>query len=230
MDETVDLARQAMRDRTGTRHVALNVAKLVNMRSDAVLATDVRTSDLVGVDGMGIVFAARVLGIRIAERVAGIDLFPQPIVCLRGPRLPAIPGGTDRVVRQSGQRRSPSKILQFHLLGVRDGYFTPEQEAQIVNDIRGSGGADCLFIGMPTPPQGALSGGAWIRWACPLLWELADRLISWLARQFGLPRDCKQSGSSGSIVFIKSRGACGGDMRRQMQYSRSWSSRLWRRG
>jgi N-acetylglucosaminyldiphosphoundecaprenol N-acetyl-beta-D-mannosaminyltransferase len=150
MNETVDLALQAMRNRTGVRHVALNVAKLVNMRFDPVLACDVMTSDLVSIDGMGIVFAARALGVAVAERVTGIDLFLNLMsVCAAEGFRPYLLGGTDRVVRQAATeiaRLNPS----ISFAGVRDGYFTSEQQAQVVNEIQGSG-ADCLFIGMPTP-------------------------------------------------------------------------------
>ena len=56
MAETVEVARgDAHRQRV--QHVALNVAKFVNMRFDPVLAADVAGSDIVGVDGMGIVWA-----------------------------------------------------------------------------------------------------------------------------------------------------------------------------
>jgi N-acetylglucosaminyldiphosphoundecaprenol N-acetyl-beta-D-mannosaminyltransferase len=150
MDETVDLALQSMRDRTSVRHVALNAAKLVNMRFDPVLASDVMTSDLVGIDGMGIVFAARALGVQVNERVTGIDLFLNLMsVCGAEGFRPYLLGGTDRVVRQAAAeiaRLNPS----ISFAGVRDGYFASEQEARVVNEIRGSG-ADCLFIGMPTP-------------------------------------------------------------------------------
>ena len=47
MAETVELAREAMRSRQRLQHVALNVAKLVNMRLDPVLAADVASSDVV---------------------------------------------------------------------------------------------------------------------------------------------------------------------------------------
>jgi len=150
MDETVDLARRSMRDRTSVRHVALNVAKLVNMRFDPVLASDVVTSDLVSIDGMGIVFAARALGVKVNERVTGIDLFLNLMsVCGTEGFRPYLLGGTDRVVRQAAAEiaRMNSSIS---FAGVRDGYFTSEQEAQVVGEIRRSG-ADCLFIGMPTP-------------------------------------------------------------------------------
>ena len=74
MGETIERAGAAMRNRQRLQHVALNVAKLVNMRRDPVLAADVIGSDLVGIDGMGIVWAARCLGVPVKERVAGIDL------------------------------------------------------------------------------------------------------------------------------------------------------------
>ena len=77
MAETVGRAKAAMRDRTRLQHVALNVAKLVNMRSDPILRADVMASDLVGIDGMGIVVAARWFGIPVKERVAGCDLFQR---------------------------------------------------------------------------------------------------------------------------------------------------------
>src|SRR5256885_10017774 len=77
MAETIDLARGAMRSRQRLQHVALNVAKLVNMRGDPVLAADVVNSDLVGIDGMGIVWGARTLGLPVKSRVAGIDLLTE---------------------------------------------------------------------------------------------------------------------------------------------------------
>jgi N-acetylglucosaminyldiphosphoundecaprenol N-acetyl-beta-D-mannosaminyltransferase len=75
MSETIELARSAMRERKTTLHVAMNVAKLVNMRTDPVLAADVKSSDIIGIDGMGILLAAKLSGFTVKERVAGIDYF-----------------------------------------------------------------------------------------------------------------------------------------------------------
>jgi N-acetylglucosaminyldiphosphoundecaprenol N-acetyl-beta-D-mannosaminyltransferase len=150
MAETIDLARTAMRKRVRMQHVALNVAKLVNMRFDPVLSSDVAGSDVVGIDGMGIVFGARLLGIQVPERVAGIDLFLNLMsVCAAEGFRPFFLGGADRVVRKAAAEiaaRHPA--LSF--AGVRDGYFTTQQEPEVVGAILSSG-ADCLFIGMPTP-------------------------------------------------------------------------------
>jgi N-acetylglucosaminyldiphosphoundecaprenol N-acetyl-beta-D-mannosaminyltransferase len=120
------------------------------MRSDPVLAADVMSSDIVGIDGMGIVFAARCLGIPIQERVAGIDLLIELLsVCAVEGFRPFFLGATNDVVHRAANeavKRFPS--LRF--AGARNGYFKPDQETAIVAEIRNSG-ADCLFIGMPTP-------------------------------------------------------------------------------
>lgn len=150
MAETVDLARGAMRNRSRLQHVALNVAKLVNTRTDPVLSADVAGSDVVGIDGMGIVWAARLVGLPVKERVAGIDLLIGLLaVCAKDGFKPYFLGATRETLhRSAAQLQKQYPDLRF--AGLRDGYFTPEQEVEVVSDIRNSG-ADCLFIGMPTP-------------------------------------------------------------------------------
>lgn len=150
MAETVDLARRAMRSRQRLQHVALNVAKLVNMRLDPVLAADVADSDVVSIDGMGIVWGARALGLPVKSRVAGVDLLSELLaVCAHEGFKPYFLGATPAVLRRAAERvreRHPSLVFA----GLRDGYFSREQEAEVVGNIQASG-ADCLFIGMPTP-------------------------------------------------------------------------------
>jgi N-acetylglucosaminyldiphosphoundecaprenol N-acetyl-beta-D-mannosaminyltransferase len=152
MAETVNLAREAMRCRQRLQHVALNVAKLVNMRRDDVLAADVAGSDLITMDGMGIVWGGRLLGLPAQERVTGIDLFTQLLtVCAREGFRPYLLGATASTLDRAAKR-----MLDLHpslrFAGKRDGFFTPEEERAVVDDIRKSG-ADCLFIGMPTPKK-----------------------------------------------------------------------------
>jgi N-acetylglucosaminyldiphosphoundecaprenol N-acetyl-beta-D-mannosaminyltransferase len=150
MAETVDRAHEAMRTGKRLQHVALNVAKLVNLRTDPLLAADVMGSDLVGIDGMGIVLAARCLGIPVKERVPGIDLFLETLaLCAAKGFRPFFLGATPDIVRKAAEEVA-RKHPELRLAGTRDGYFRPEQEPEIVAQIRDSG-ADCLFIGMPTP-------------------------------------------------------------------------------
>jgi N-acetylglucosaminyldiphosphoundecaprenol N-acetyl-beta-D-mannosaminyltransferase len=150
MTETVDLARAAMRGRQRLQHVALNVAKFVNMRRDPVLAADVANSDVVSIDGMGIVWGARCVGLPAKVRVTGIDLLTELLaVCADEGFKPYFLGATPEISERAA-RRVREKYPSIRFSGVRDGYFSADQERQVVDSIRESG-ADCLFIGMPTP-------------------------------------------------------------------------------
>lgn len=137
---------------TGRRcqHVALNVAKLINARTNAELENDIRASDIVGIDGMGIVYALRLLGHHVPERVAGADLFESLMAeCAARGLRPFLLGATTTVLaaaERSLLRRYPGLVVA----GSHHGYFTAEQEASVCELIRSSG-AHCLFIAMPTP-------------------------------------------------------------------------------
>jgi N-acetylglucosaminyldiphosphoundecaprenol N-acetyl-beta-D-mannosaminyltransferase len=150
MAETLAIAEEAMRSGRLVRQVSLNVAKFVAMRSDPELDRDVRTSDLVNIDGVGILWAARLVGIKAPERVAGVDLLERllELCAVRGYR-PYFLGARPDVLREAvaaTQARHPALVFA----GSRDGYFSCADEAKIVQAIRNSR-ADCLFIGMPTP-------------------------------------------------------------------------------
>ena len=102
MAETIELARDAMRARRRLQHVALNVAKFVNMRFDPVLAADVANSDVISIDGMGIVWGARALGLQVKTRVAGVDLLGELLAtCAREGFKPYFLGATPAVLQQA---------------------------------------------------------------------------------------------------------------------------------
>lgn len=150
MAETIERAKIAMRDRRRLHHVALNVAKFVNMRSDGVLRADVMGSDLIGIDGMGILWALRLFGVPATERVTGIDLFWEILnVCDKDGFRPFLLGATPSVLQRAADVIA-AKFPSIQLAGLRDGYFRPEEEGEVVDQIINSK-ADCLFIAMPTP-------------------------------------------------------------------------------
>src|SRR5262249_37193955 len=74
MQETVGEVEEAIAAGRRTRHVVVNVAKLVAARGDADLRDAIEAADIINADGMGIVWGARACGIPIQERVTGIDL------------------------------------------------------------------------------------------------------------------------------------------------------------
>lgn len=150
LHETVDLADKSMSRRERCQHVALNVAKFIKMRDQPELWRDVVESDIVGIDGMGILWGSRLLGVKAHERVAGIDLFKEILgLCDRKGFKPFFLGATDRVLwKMISNLRTDHPNLQ--IAGWHHGYFGPEENSRLVESIRRSG-ADCLFLGLPTP-------------------------------------------------------------------------------
>jgi N-acetylglucosaminyldiphosphoundecaprenol N-acetyl-beta-D-mannosaminyltransferase len=148
--QTIAAANRAIQSRQLLQHVCINVAKFVAMRGDAELDRDVRSSHVVSVDGMGIVWAARLLGITVPERVPGVELMEGVIrLCAVNGYRPFFLGARPDVLQKSLtniRRRFP----RLEIAGSHDGYFRPEEEREVIAAIKSSR-ADCLFIGMPTP-------------------------------------------------------------------------------
>lgn len=83
-------------------------------------------------------------------RVTGVDLIAAVLgVCEREGFRPYFLGAT-----QSGLDELVARVRREHpemeIAGSRNGYFSPDEEAGIVADIRASG-ADCLFVGISSP-------------------------------------------------------------------------------
>src|SRR5687767_5352233 len=74
-DDAVARCEQAIEDGGYFQHMSVNVAKLVTLQGDARLRDAVSACGLVTADGQGVVWASRLLGRPLPERVAGIDLF-----------------------------------------------------------------------------------------------------------------------------------------------------------
>jgi N-acetylglucosaminyldiphosphoundecaprenol N-acetyl-beta-D-mannosaminyltransferase len=150
MDETLELADEAMRLRHPMLHTVVNVAKLVNMGRNAELREDVATADLISIDGTGVLWGARLCGVDVPERVAGIDIMVRLFgICeARGYRPFLL--GAEQPVLDAVSRRLATDHPQLTIAGMRNGYFGTADEEEIVETINASG-ADCLFVGMPTP-------------------------------------------------------------------------------
>ncbi len=150
MKETLALVEASMTTRVRLHHVSMNVAKLVTMRSDPELRSDVLASDVIGVDGAGIILAGRLTGVDVAERVAGIDLMEQVLaLCARRGFKPYFFGATPEVVSRAVEV-AKARFDGLVFAGWRDGYFRADQEHEVVEGIR-AGRPDCLFIALPTP-------------------------------------------------------------------------------
>lgn len=150
MEETMALADEAMAKQAPLHHTVVNVAKLVNMQKSAELRDDVSRADLVNVDGAGVLWGARLCGVELPERVAGVDIMLNLFgLCEHRGYRPYLLGA-ERQVLETMVDRIDREHPALRIAGMRDGYFKPEDDAAVVAAINASG-ADCLFVAMPTP-------------------------------------------------------------------------------
>ena len=75
MRETLDLVSTAIASKNQLHHVVVNAGKIVAMQKDEALRKSVNESDIINADGQAVVWAAKILGKPLKERVAGSDLF-----------------------------------------------------------------------------------------------------------------------------------------------------------
>jgi N-acetylglucosaminyldiphosphoundecaprenol N-acetyl-beta-D-mannosaminyltransferase len=150
MDETVACCRELILAGRPAQHVVLNAGKCVLMADEPDVREIVAGCDLVNADGQSVVWAARALGIRVPERVAGIDLMGRLIALCEQEGWPVyFLGAKDDVLADFAAetlRRHPRLIVA----GKRNGYFRLEDEAAVSEAIRGSG-AKLLLVGVSSP-------------------------------------------------------------------------------
>src|SRR5258708_7499118 len=75
MEETLQKIESFIQSSQPHQHVVVNVDKVVKASKDPELRRIINECALVNVDGMPVVWASRLLGKSLKERVAGVDLF-----------------------------------------------------------------------------------------------------------------------------------------------------------
>ena len=157
MSEVVDRCDLAVRERRPVQIGVLNAAKVVRLRSDPLLRTSLLQCEVIVADGQSVVWASRVLGRPLPERVAGIDLFEELLALADRDRrrvylLGARPEVVARVAEVVAERYPHADVV-----GARDGYFTDDEAADVAESVRASG-ADMLFLGMVSPKKEIFTG------------------------------------------------------------------------
>lgn len=152
MQQALDRVGEAVASRKPLRIGVVNAAKVVNMRTDDVLRSDVVSSDLVLADGMAVVWASWLLGAPLPERVAGIDLMEGILERGRRRGLRVYCLGATREVVAEVARLLPLRFPGIVVAGWRDGYFPAADEVEVAAAIAASH-ADVLFVAITSPKK-----------------------------------------------------------------------------
>ena len=150
MDGAVAAAMTALRAGDRCRVVTPNAEFGLLARTDGRFRAVLNESQLVLPDGVGVLYAARILGAPIAQRVGGCD-FAQALcaaMAAEGRRLFLL-GAKPGVAEAAGERLRQT-YPGLVVAGTRDGYF--KEDAEAVAAIRAAA-PDAVFVCLGAPKQ-----------------------------------------------------------------------------
>ena len=152
MEETLQTIEEYIKDGRPHQHVVVNVDNLVKASGDEGLRRIINECSLVNADGMPVVWASRLLGKGLKERVAGVDLFEALMgrSAEKGWRVFLLGAKEDVVsrVKTMYEERYPGLTVA----GYRNGYWATEDECRVVEQIKISQ-ADLLFVAISSPKK-----------------------------------------------------------------------------
>jgi N-acetylglucosaminyldiphosphoundecaprenol N-acetyl-beta-D-mannosaminyltransferase len=138
---------------SGHHHiVTADASMFVLSREDSDLAEIVRSADLVTPDGMGLLWAARLLKQPIASKVSGVDLVGR--LCAesvsKGFRIYFF--GASPGVAEDAKKRLCERFPGANVCGVRDGFFAAGDEEKVADEIAAAK-PDVLLVALGIPKQ-----------------------------------------------------------------------------
>ena len=152
MSETLDNIAMAIENSRHLHHTVVNAGKIVSMQKDPQLRESVVNADIINADGQGVVWASKVLGKPLKERVAGIDLMEGLVgLASRNHYKVFFFGAKEDIVRSVVEHYSQIYSPDI-IAGYRNGYFKKEEEPAIARQIADSG-ANILFVAISSPTK-----------------------------------------------------------------------------
>lgn len=119
---------------------------------DAEFAEILNNASMLTADGIGVVYASRILNKPIKERAAGYDIACKVLEKINYTEHSLFLFGGKPGVAETAERKLKEKYPGLKIAGTRDGYFKPEDEPEIVKQINDSG-ADIVFVCLGAPKQ-----------------------------------------------------------------------------
>lgn len=152
MEETLEQVERFIKTGEPHQHVVVNVDKLVKASKDDKLKKIINECALINADGMPVVWASRLLGKPLKERVAGVDLFEHLMrrAAERGWRVFLLGAKEDVVsnVKVTYERKYPNLVVA----GYRNGYWSSDEEPSVVELVT-QARPDLLFVAISSPKK-----------------------------------------------------------------------------
>jgi len=152
MDETLAFIKKTIKEEGHIQHTVVNAGKIVLMHENPELRESVVNADLINADGQAVVWAAKILGQPLRERVAGIDLMENLVELAAHEGFGVFFFGAKQEVLEKMVAHYRARFPEASglIAGYRNGYFKKEEETDIARKIADSG-ARILFVAISSP-------------------------------------------------------------------------------
>ncbi|MDD7738625.1 MAG: WecB/TagA/CpsF family glycosyltransferase [Fusicatenibacter sp.] len=150
MAETVTVVDQFIKEKKPLHLMGVNADKINMLRKDPQLKDIVNGCDVINADGASVVWASKVLGKPLKERVAGIDLMYHlmELAEKRGYQVYFLGAKQEVVTETVDIVKKMHPALQ--IVGYRNGYFKKDEWSEIAEMLRESR-AQIVFVGITSP-------------------------------------------------------------------------------
>ncbi|MEL6344771.1 MAG: WecB/TagA/CpsF family glycosyltransferase [Myxococcota bacterium] len=154
LEQAVARVEEYIRDGGLHQGVGVNLDQFLKMKNDPTFKSMIVDADLITADGHPIVWTSRLWGTPLPARVPGIDLFEAllPVAAEKGYTIYLL--GAKEESMQAAAEAYERRFPGLKIVGRRNGYFSEEDEPEIVDEINASG-ADMLFIAISSPKKEA---------------------------------------------------------------------------
>lgn len=152
MKETVDAVEQYVLKKHPLHLMGVNEDKINQCHEDEKIKKIVNESGIINADGASVVLASKFLGAPVPERVAGIDLMQNLLELSNKKGYSVYFFGAKEEILQDMLKAFKQRYPDLDVVGYRNGYFLPEDEEKIQEDIKDKK-PDFVFVGITSPKK-----------------------------------------------------------------------------
>jgi N-acetylglucosaminyldiphosphoundecaprenol N-acetyl-beta-D-mannosaminyltransferase len=152
LEETVDHILKRLREKGAPmQHCVVNTYKFLLMERDPFLQSIVKNCSIINADGQSVVWALKLLGRPIKERVTGIDLMDALIRRACQERLSVYFFGAKPLVVEKVVTTYRAQCPTLEIAGYTHGYYRREGDEEIVLQSIRQAKPDLLFVALDSP-------------------------------------------------------------------------------
>lgn len=150
--DTIDLLADAVESRKPHQVITVNPIMVMTAVESPRYMQILNTAELVIPDGAGVVWAAQYAGTPVHERVPGIEIMQELLRKAQQRQWRVYLLGASSEVITAAVEKLKLQYPGLAIAGFRDGYFSAEEDEQVVEAIR-QAKPDLLFVGRSADNQ-----------------------------------------------------------------------------